>query len=90
MDVGPYIDGFFTGFSNTPRVFDSIWVIVDKLTKLAHFILIKISFTLQKLAEIYIVVIVKLDGIPSSIVSDRDQDSHPGFGRVYRRPWVLS
>ena len=63
---------FVTGLPNTPRGHDAIWVVVDRLTKSAHFILINISFPLQKLAEIYIRVIVKLHGVPLSIVSDRD------------------
>jgi hypothetical protein len=63
---------FVTGLPRTSAGHDSIWVIVDRLTKSAHFIPIKITFPLPKLAEIYIVVIVKLHGVPSSIVSDRD------------------
>ena len=53
-----------TGLPNTARGFDTIWVIVDRLTKSAHFILINISFPLSKLAEIYIRVIVKSHGVP--------------------------
>lgn len=49
---------FATGLPNTPRESDSIWVIVDRLTKSAHFIPIKISFSLQGLAEIYILVLL--------------------------------
>lgn len=45
---------------------------MDRLTKSTHFILIKISFPLQKLAKLYIEKIVSLHGIPSSIMSDRD------------------
>ncbi|CAJ2652659.1 unnamed protein product [Trifolium pratense] len=63
---------FVTSLPSTPSGFDSIWVIVDRLTKSAHFIPINISFPVAKLAEIYIRVIVKLHGVPSSIVSDRD------------------
>ncbi|XP_058783678.1 uncharacterized protein LOC131658399 [Vicia villosa] len=51
---------------------DSIWVIVNRLTKSPHFISIKINYQLYKLAEVYISEIVKLHGIPSSIISDRD------------------
>jgi len=47
-------------------------VIVDRLTKSAHFIPININFPVSQLAEIYIREIVKLHGVPSSIVSDRD------------------
>ena len=63
---------FVTSLSNTPRGHDTIWVIVDRLTKSAHFIPINISFPVSQLAEIYIREIVKLHGVPSSIVSDRD------------------
>lgn len=45
---------------------------MDKLTKSAHFIPIRINYPLQKLGEIYIWQIVKLYGVPLSIVSDRD------------------
>jgi len=51
---------------------DSIWVIEDRLTNLAHFIPIKTSMSMVKLAEIYVVQIFRLHGIPSSMVSDRD------------------
>jgi hypothetical protein len=47
-------------------------VIVDRLTKSAHFIAFKTGTLIPKLAEIYVEQIVKLHGIPSSIVSDRD------------------
>jgi len=63
---------FVTSLPNTPKGHDAIWVIVDRLTKSAHFILINISFPVSQLAEIYIREIVKLHGVPSSIVSDRD------------------
>ena len=48
------------------------WVIVDLLTKTAHFILIRIDFPLPKLNKLYIREVVKLHGVPSSIVLDRD------------------
>ena len=63
---------FVTGLPNTPRGHNAIWVIVDRLTKSAHFIPINISFPISKLAEIYTSVIVKLHGVPLCIVSDRD------------------
>jgi len=47
-------------------------VIVDRLTKSSHFVPIKIGMSVTKLAEMYIEQIVRLHGIPSSIVSDRD------------------
>ncbi|KAG8493049.1 hypothetical protein CXB51_010393 [Gossypium anomalum] len=51
---------------------DAIWVVVDRLTKLAHFIPVHMDFSLDKLAEFYVSQIVRLHGVPVSIVSDRD------------------
>lgn len=61
-----------TGLPKTSKGFYSIWVIVDRLTKLSHFIPMRINYYLLKLAKLYIDEIVKLHGIPSSIVPDRD------------------
>jgi len=61
---------FVVGLPRNPRGLDSIWVIVDRLTKSAHFI--NIIFALVKLTSLYISEIVILHGVPSSIVSDRD------------------
>jgi hypothetical protein len=63
---------FVSGLPRTTKGNDSIWVIVDRLTKFAHFIAFKTGTLVPKLAEIYVEQIVKLHGIPSSIVSDRD------------------
>lgn len=58
---------FMVGLPRTSKGSDLIWVVVDRLTKSAHFILIKISYPLKKLAEVYISEIVKLHGILFSI-----------------------
>ena len=63
---------FVVGLPRTPRGLDSIWVIVDRLTKSAHFISINIIFSLEKLTTLYISEVVRLHGVPSGIVSDRD------------------
>ncbi|CAJ2679171.1 unnamed protein product [Trifolium pratense] len=63
---------FVGGLPKTTKGYEVIWVIVDRLTKAAHFIAIKKGTLVPKLAEIYVEQIVKLHGIPSSIVSDRD------------------
>jgi hypothetical protein len=55
----------------TPRGNDLIWVIVDRLTKVAHFILVRTTYDGDKLAKLYIDNILKLHGVPNSIVSDR-------------------
>lgn len=51
---------------------DSIWVIVDKLTKSSHFISMRVDYSLKKLVELYIYKIVRLHGVPLSIISDWD------------------
>ena len=56
----------------TGRKHDSIWVVVDRLTKSAHFLPVKTDYSLDKLAELYIEEIVRLHGIPVSIISDKD------------------
>ncbi|KAA3484375.1 DNA/RNA polymerases superfamily protein [Gossypium australe] len=56
----------------TPRKKDTIWVVVDRLTKSAHFIPVGSDYSLDKLAKLYISEIVRLHGVPMSIVSDRD------------------
>ncbi|KAA3488084.1 integrase [Gossypium australe] len=60
------------GLSLSTKNKDSIWVIVDKLTRFAYFIPVRIDYSLQKLAKLYISEIVRLHGVPLSIISDRD------------------
>ena len=52
--------------------YDAIWVIVDRLTKSTHFLPMKNSESVEKLAELYVKEIVRLHGTPVSMVSDRD------------------
>ena len=54
------------------RGHDSIWVIVDRLTKCAHFLSINQKMTMDKMADLYVKEIVRLHGVPTSIVSDRN------------------
>ncbi|KAJ8761463.1 hypothetical protein K2173_001596 [Erythroxylum novogranatense] len=63
---------FLMGLPRTSRKHDAIWVIVDRLTKSAHFLAIKQTDSLHVLAKKYIDEIVRLHGISDSIVSDRD------------------
>ncbi|WVZ50951.1 hypothetical protein U9M48_002152 [Paspalum notatum var. saurae] len=62
---------FIVGLSRTPKGNDSIWVIVDRLTKSAHFIPVKATHNAPKLAELYIQNVLRLHGVPISIISDR-------------------
>ena len=62
---------FITGLPTTSMGYDSIWVIVDRLTKSAHFIPVKTKYNGAQLADIYMSKIVCLHGVPKKIVSDR-------------------
>ncbi|CAL9001524.1 unnamed protein product [Prunus brigantina] len=62
----------------TSKGHDGIWVIVDRLTKSAHFLPIKETYSLSKLAKLFVDERVRLHGAPVSIVSDKDAswDTH--------------
>jgi hypothetical protein len=62
---------FIVGLPRTQDGYDSIWVIVDRLTKVAHFIPVKATYLGAQLAELYMARIVCLHGVPKMIVSDR-------------------
>jgi IS30 family transposase len=62
---------FIVGLPRTRAGYDSIWVVVDRLTKSAHFIHVKTSYSSAILAELYMSWIVFLHGVPKKIVSDR-------------------
>jgi transposase InsO family protein len=62
---------FIVGLPRTQSGCDSIWVIVGQLTKVAHFIPVKITYSGPQLAEFYMSRIVCLHGVPKKIVSDR-------------------
>ena len=70
--MGTYHLDFVVGLPRTRADFDSIWVIVDRLTKSAHFLPVRTKFSLDRLAELYINEIMRLHGVPVTIVSDRD------------------
>jgi hypothetical protein len=61
---------FIVGLPRTQDGYDSIWVIVDRITKVAYFIPVKMTYLGVKLAELYMSRIVCLHGVPKKIVSD--------------------
>ena len=63
---------FVTHLPRTSRKHDVVWVIVDRLTKLAHFLAVRMTFTLEEFCRLYIWEIIWLHRVPVSIVSDRD------------------
>ena len=63
---------FVTGLPRTLGGNNAIWVIVDRLTKFAHFLPMKVHISKDRLASFYVKEIVRMHGVPVSIVSDRD------------------
>eukprot|EP00253_Pinus_taeda_P018853 PITA_18853 len=64
--------GFITSLLRIVRQHDSIMVVVDKLTKAAHFIQVKSTFSTRNVARMFIIDVVRLHGVPKNIVSDKD------------------
>jgi hypothetical protein len=62
---------FIVGLPTTEKGFDSIWVIVDCLIKLAHFIPMKTNYHPHHYANLYFQQVVRIHGVPKSIISDR-------------------
>jgi hypothetical protein len=62
---------FIVGLPNTSQKHDFIWVIVDRLTKTAHFLPVHTTYNAKKYAEIYLDQIVRRHGVPKTIISDR-------------------
>ena len=77
---------FVFGFSLTQRKHDSVWVIVDRLTQFAHFLPVRLDYSMDRLAELYVNKIVQLHGILISIVSYRIHGLRQGFGKNYSQP----
>nr|GEW03881.1 reverse transcriptase domain-containing protein [Tanacetum cinerariifolium] len=63
---------FVSGLPRTPSGYESIWVIVDRLTKSAYFLQMKKTDSIEKLAQLYLKAIVCRHRVPVSIISDRD------------------
>ena len=63
---------FIVGLPRTAKGFDSIWVIIDRLTKIAHFLPVKVKYTVATYAELCIARILSLHGVPKTIVSDHE------------------
>jgi hypothetical protein len=62
---------FIVGLPRTTKGFDSIWVIIDRFTKIAHFLPVKTDHPVAVYAQLYIARILRLHGVPKTIVSDR-------------------
>ncbi|GJZ64955.1 putative reverse transcriptase domain-containing protein [Tanacetum coccineum] len=72
---------FIVGLPRNLSGYDSIWVIVDRLTKLAHFLPVKTTDSMEKLTQLYLKEIVCRHGVPISIISDRENKFASRFWR---------
>jgi transposase InsO family protein len=78
---GNHNNGLYHQTARTSSGYDTIWVIVDRLTKFAHFLPIKENDSIDKLARLYVKEIVARHGVPISIISDRDSRFTSNFWR---------
>ena len=72
---------FVFGLLLTQRKHDTIWVIIDRLMKSTHFVPVRMDYSMDRLAELYVDEIVIFQGVPLSIVLDRD----PRFTSRFRK-----
>jgi hypothetical protein len=70
---------FIVGLPRTQKGYNSIWVVVDRLIKVAYFIPVKTKYTGATLADLYMERIVCLHGVPRKIVSNRGTQFTPHF-----------
>ena len=76
---------FVTHFPRTLQGHDAVWVIMDRLTKSAHFLAVRMTFTLKEFCRLYIREIVRLHGVLVSIVSDWDPRFAAHFWKSFQR-----
>ena len=76
---------FVTHLPRILRKHDAIWVIVDWLTKSAHFLAMRMTFTLEEFYRLYIREIVRLHGVLVSIVLDQDPRFTAHFWKSFKR-----
>ena len=84
MEVGARHDGFCDPLA-TDTARNAVWVIVDRLTKSSHFLAVRMTFTLERFYRLYIREIVRLHGVPISIVSDRDPRFTAHFWKSFQK-----
>ena len=74
-----------TGLPRTHRQHDSIWVIVDRMTKSSRFLAVKTTYSAEDYAKPYLSKIVRLHGVPLSIISDRGPQFNPHFWKSFQK-----
>jgi hypothetical protein len=81
---------FIVGLPRTTKGFDSIWVIIDQLTKITHFLPVKVKYPVIAYAELYIARILNLHGVPKQLCRTMDHNLYPNSGKNSTNLWVLS
>ena len=76
---------FVTYLPRTPRWHNAVWVIVDLLTESTHFVAVRMTFTLEEFCQLYIREIVRLHGVPVSIVLDKDPRFTTHFWKSFKK-----
>ena len=76
---------FVTNLPRTPQRHDEVWVIVDRLTKSTHFLVVWMTFKLEELCRLYIIEIFQLHGVLVSIKSDRDPRFTAHFWKSFQK-----
>ena len=76
---------FVTHLPQTSQRHEAVWVIVDRLTKSIHFLVVQMAFTLEEFYRLYIREIVRLHGVLVSIVWDRDSRFTTRFWKSFQR-----
>ena len=85
MEVGARHDGLVTHLAWTQKKHDAVWVIVDRLMKSAHFPAVQMTFALEIFCRLYIREIVRLHGVPVSIVLDREPRFTAHFWKSFQK-----
>jgi hypothetical protein len=81
---------FIVGLPRTAKGFNSIWVIIDRLTKKTHFLPVKVKYPVVAYTELYIARILGLHGVLKTIVSDRGPQFVSKFWEELHNLWILN
>lgn len=76
---------FITALHRSQNQFDLVWIIVDRMTKFAHFLLVRKSFLVEDYVRLYLYEIVKLHGLPISIILDYSTQFSSNFQKSFQK-----
>ena len=76
---------FIIGFPRSRRQHDSVWIIVDGVTKSAHFLPVKTTYSAKKYSKLYLQEVVRLHEVPISIISYRGAKYTAQFWKSFQK-----